>query len=280
MRILVTGGSGYLGTHVRRFFGADDFSRRNGHNILSYSDLERVSHYDVVINLAAHLDKSPEGAELSFHTNAEAAANVVKNMRPGSVFIYASTKDVYGQHADSYEEVPESCPTAYSGQTALEWSKLIGERYVEFYARERNVRACIFRLSAVYARPSDGNDSGFVTHYVESVKRGWPIRLPLGGNVIRDFLHVDDFSRACQAFIDSPHVYGLYNLGGGNENSATLLNLVSQIGMMIELEPNLVMDDSLPIPVPMNYVSDLSRIREQLEWKPTIGISEGIRSLL
>ncbi len=40
MKILVTGGSGYLGTHVRRFFGADDFSRRSGHNILSNNDLE------------------------------------------------------------------------------------------------------------------------------------------------------------------------------------------------------------------------------------------------
>ena len=89
------------------------------------------------------------------------------------------------------------------------------------YARQRNVRACIFRLSTVYARPSDGNESGFVTHYVESVKRGWPIRVPLNGHPVRDILHVDDFSRACQAFIDSSHVYGLYNLGGGKENSAT-----------------------------------------------------------
>ncbi|HEV7746171.1 MAG TPA: NAD-dependent epimerase/dehydratase family protein [Pyrinomonadaceae bacterium] len=280
MKILVTGGSGYLGTHVRHFFGADDFSRRSGRDILSHQDLEAVSEYDAVIHLAAYLDKNPGGAELCFRTNAEAAAEVVKQLRPGATFIYASTKDVYGASADSYSEVPETCPTDYSGQTALEWSKLIGERYVEYYARQRGVRTCIFRMSNVYARPSAGNETGFVTHYVESVKRGWPIRLPAGGQIVRDVLHVDDFSRACQAFMDSSHVYGLYNLGGGKKNSAKLIELVSMIGNLIELEPRIVPDDSLSRPVPANYVSDLTRIREQLGWEPKIGIEEGLRSLL
>ena len=280
MKILVTGGSGYLGTHVRHFFGADDFSRRSGRDLLSDSDVRTVADYDAVIHLAAYLDKDPDGAELCFRTNSEAAANVVKHLKPGAVFIYASTKDVYGASADSYAEVPETCPTDYSGQTALEWSKFIGERFVEYYARQRGVRTCIFRMSSVYARPSSGNHSGFVTHYVESVKRGWPIRLPLGGHAIRDILHVDDFSRACRAFMDSSHVYGLYNLGGGKANSATLLDIVATVGKMIELEPNIVNDETLPHPVPVNYVSDLTRIREQLSWEPEIGIDQGLHSLL
>ena len=280
MKILVTGGSGYLGTHVRHFFGADDFSRRSGRDLLSDSDVRTVADYDAVIHLAAYLDKDPDGAELCFRTNSEAAANVVKHLKPGAVFIYASTKDVYGASADSYAEVPETCPTDYSGQTALEWSKFIGERFVEYYARQRGVRTCIFRMSSVYARPSSGNHSGFVTHYVESVKRGWPIRLPLGGHAIRDILHVDDFSRACRAFMDSSHVYGLYNLGGGKANAATLLDIVATVGKMIELEPNIVNDETLPHPVPVNYVSDLTRIREQLSWEPEIGIDQGLRSLL
>ena len=280
MKILVTGGSGYLGTHVRHFFAADDFSRRSGRDILSDSDIRMVADYDAVIHLAAYLDKNPDGAELCFRTNAEAAANVVKYMRPGAVFIYASTKDVYGASADSYAEVPETCPTDYSGQTALEWSKFIGERLVEYYARQRGVRTCIFRMSNVYARPSSGNDSGFVTHYVESVKRGWPILLPLGGHAVRDIMHVDDFARACRAFMNSSHVYGLYNLGGGKANSASLLDIVATVGKMIELEPNIVNDETLPHPVPVNYVSDLTRVREQLSWEPEIGIEEGLRSLL
>ncbi|MGB8508803.1 MAG: NAD(P)-dependent oxidoreductase [Pyrinomonadaceae bacterium] len=280
MRVLVTGGSGYLGTHVRRFFGADDFSRRSGFNVLSASDAARVAGYDVVIHLAARLDKSADEAEETFRVNAEGTANLLRHMQPNTVFIYASTKDVYGPHADNYEAVPEDCPVNYAGQTALEWSKLLGERYVDYYAHERNIRACVFRLSTVYARLSDDNMPGFITNYVESVKRRRPIRLPANGAPVRDILHVDDFARACRAFVDSPLAAGVYNLGGGKQNAARLREFVETIGRMIEIEP--VIDDAarLPDPVPFNYVSDLTRARTELNWQPQVGIEEGLRSLL
>src|SRR5258705_4466189 len=280
MKILVTGGSGYLGTHVRRFFNADDFSRRSNLNITDGRDATLVADYDVVIHLAAYLDKDPGAPEVCFITNGDGTLNLIRNMRAGCVFIYASTKDIYGSHADSYDEVPESCKTDYCGQSALEWSKLIGERYVEYYAMRRDVRACIFRLSTTYARPTTGNEYGFVTHYVESVKHGWPVHLPMGGHPIRDILHVDDFSRACQAFISSSRSYGLYNLGGGRSNSASLREIIGTVGRLIELEPVIEEDPRMPSPVPVNYISDLTRIREQLGWQPEIGIEEGLRSLL
>ncbi|HAF15928.1 MAG TPA: hypothetical protein DHU55_11805 [Blastocatellia bacterium] len=280
MKILVTGGSGYLGTHVRRFFNADDFSRRSGRDVLRGEDVKVVADYDAVIHLAAYLDKDPEGAELSFQTNVEGTANILRNLRPNAIFIYASTKDVYGANASAYSVVPETCATDYCGQTALEWSKLIGERYVEYYARRRNLRACIFRMSTVYARPSEGNEPSFVTHYVESVKHRVPIRVPLSGQPVRDILHVEDFSHACQAFIDSSLASGLYNLGGGKENAASLREIVERIGSMIQVAPTIVDDQTLPHPIPVNYVSDLSRIREQLGWQPVIGVEQGLRSLL
>ena len=66
MKVLVTGGSGYLGIHVRRFFDADDFSRRSNLDILTESDVELAANYDVVIHLAAYLDKDPAAAESEF----------------------------------------------------------------------------------------------------------------------------------------------------------------------------------------------------------------------
>lgn len=279
-KLLVTGGSGYLGTHVRRFFNADDFSRRSNLDILDPVDLEGIEDYDVVIHLAAHLDKNPDAAELCFRTNAEGTANVISRMRPDSVFIYASTKDVYGPHASAYTETPETCSVDFAGQTAFEWSKLIGERYVDYYAQRRNVRACIFRLSTVYARPSDGNESGFVTHYVESVKHGWPINVPVGGHATRDILHVDDFSRACNAFIESSRRSGLYNLGGGRANAATLRDIIEIIARLIDLEPLVRESETLPHPVPLNYISDLTKVKTELDWHPEIGIREGLKSLL
>lgn len=279
MRTIVTGGSGYLGTHVRRFFAADDFSRRSNLDILNEFDARRVSDYDVVIHLAAFLDKDPAAADQCFQTNVQGTLNLIRMMEPGSVFIFASTKDVYGNHGHEFAEVPETCATDFSGQSALEWSKLIAERYVEYYASQRRVRTCIFRMSSVYARPTTGNANGFVTHYVESIKHGQPIRLP-AVDPIRDILYVDDFSRACQSFIDSSRQFGLYNLGGGRSNATSLREIIKKVGKMIELEPRIVADANMPVPVPLNYVSDLRRIRNEIGWKPEIGIDEGLRNLL
>lgn len=280
MKILVTGGSGYLGTYVRDFFSADDFSRRSNLDILDEQDVKNVLDYDAVIHLAAHFNKHPDGARDCFRTNAEGTANVIRNMKPGSVFIYASTKDVYGANADGYEYVDENASTDYCGQTAFEWSKLIGERYVEYYARKQEIRACIFRLSTIFARPSEGNVPGIVTHYVESIKNRTPIRLPVNTDPVRDILYVDDFSRACRTFIDSKIAFGLYNLGGGRLNAVTLRDILRRVERMIDIEPVIQEDASIPAPVPSRYVSDLTRIERELGWKPQIGIDDGLRIIL
>ena len=280
MKTLITGGSGYLGIYVRQFFAADDFSRRSGYDIRYPQTVEKVADYDAVIHLAAHFDKSPEGARACFRTNAEGTADIIRNMKPGSVFVYASTKDVYGSNAGGDEDVPEDTSTEYCGQSAFEWSKLIGERYVEYYCNQRRIRACIFRLSTVFARPSEGNEPGLVTHYVESIKHRVPIRLPAGVDPVRDILYVDDFSRACRAFIKSDLVFGLYNLGGGRLNAISLRDIIQKVGAMIEIEPVIQDDPALPAPVPLRYVSDITRVSRDLDWRPQIGIDEGLRVLL
>jgi len=280
MRILVTGGSGYLGTYVRQFFAADNFSRRANLNILDPHDVQRVSEYDAIIHLAAHFDKHPAGASQCFQTNAEGTRNLLENVRSGSVFIYASTKDVYGSHASDTEDVAENTSTAYCGQTAFEWSKLMGEQYVEYYAKTRGFRACIFRMSTVFARPTEGNDYGFVTHYVESIKHRQPIRVPAEIDPVRDILYVDDLSRACRAFINSSVPFGLYNFGGGRLNAVSLRGIIERVSKMIEMEPVIEEDARLPAPVPIRYVSDLTRITDELNWRPQIGIDDGLRVLL
>lgn len=280
MRTLVTGGSGYLGTYVRQFFEADDFSRRSNLDILDEEAVKQVADYDLVIHLAAHFDKEHSGAEQCFLTNAEGTANVIRNMRPGSAFIYASTKDVYGSHAEGYKSVNESTSTAYCGQSPFEWSKLIGERYVEYYAHKQEIRACIFRLSTVFARPSEGNPPGIITHYVESIKHRTPIRLPAGVDPVRDILHVDDFSRACHWFVNSHVHYGLYNLGGGRQNTVSVREIIHRVSKMIDIKPVIQEDPSLPAPVPLRYVSDLTRVELELGWRLQIGIDEGLRTLL
>lgn len=279
MKILVTGGSGFLGTHVKKYLNADDFSRRTGSDLLNPVDVPVAAEYDVVIHLAADLDKSLDCADRVFQNNVEGTVNLLKSMKKGSTFIFASTKDVYRGFADNYQEVPEDCPVTYSGQTALEWSKLIAEKYVSFYGFNRGFRTCIFRLSGVYAPKSEGNVSSFVTHYADMIDKGEAVRLPGGGKPVRDILHVDDLSKACEAFIDTVIPNGFYNLGGGMRNACSLRELFETMEKVSGYQGVIDEENPLPDPVPFNYVSDLGLVTRELDWEPSIGIEAGLQTL-
>jgi CDP-paratose 2-epimerase len=204
---------------------------------------------------------------------------LLREMPKDSVFIFASTKDVYGRFADNFAEIPETCQTLYAGQSPLEWSKLIAERYVEYYSHARDFRSCIFRLSTVYAPMSEGNTPNFVTGYADAINKGEPIRLMAGGSARRDLLHVNDLAEACTAFASSIIRHGLYNLGGGSTNSLSLAELVRKLEEVSGLQAVIDEENKLPQPVPLDYVSDLALVSQELDWEPRTGLDEGLKTL-
>jgi nucleoside-diphosphate-sugar epimerase len=92
-------------------------------------------------------------------------------------------------------------------------------------------------------------------------------------------LHVEDFARACRAFVDSIIRHGLYNLGGGRENALTLRELFGKLEAVSGYQTSIDEANPLPAPVPMNYVSDLSLIKQELDWKPETSLDEGLKTL-
>ncbi|MDX6709113.1 MAG: hypothetical protein QOH96_129, partial [Blastocatellia bacterium] len=83
-----------------------------------------------------------------------------------------------------------------------------------------------------------------------------------------------------KAFIDSSQIHGLYNIGGGRANSASLRDIVETVGRTIEKQPIIDDSDPLPMPKPRSYISDLTRITRELAWKPQIDNKEGLKRLL
>jgi len=102
-------------------------------------------------------------------------------------------------------EVPGRLQHRNQHHSPLEWSKLIAERYVEYYGAQRNFRACIFRLSTVYARLRNGNEERFCHALVdEAVKRGWaPSPAARRPGRVRHSCMWMIFRARARAFIDS-----------------------------------------------------------------------------
>jgi nucleoside-diphosphate-sugar epimerase len=278
-KIIITGGSGYLGRHVRRFFAADDLSRRAGGDICNDEDARRIADYDVVIHMAALVDKSPAAAARVFAVNVDGTRKLLEHLRAGQTFIFCSTKDVYGHHIDQYQQVPESCSTEYCGQGAYEWSKLIGEKYLQFHAAQVGARAAIFRLSTVYGPAGAGNAGGFVSFFARAIANGEPLKLKMNGQQIRDLLHVDDLSRAFQRFMESDLSQACYNIGGGPDNAVTLYQLTEILARLTGRAANLSLSDEA-VREQVHYVTNIDALRRDLDWRPQLNIEDGLKTLL
>ena len=126
---------------------------------------------------------------------------------------------------------------------------------------------------------SDGNTPNFVTHYANAFNNGETIRLPLNGKPIRDILHVEDFAEACKAFMESVIRHGLYNIGGGRKNALSLRELVAKMEAVSGYETTVEEENPLAQPVPLNYVSDLSLTKQELDWEPRISLEQGLKTL-
>jgi CDP-paratose 2-epimerase len=279
MKIIVTGGSGYLGTHIRRRLKADSLSRREGVDIRKPGSLRSLSRYDAVVHLAAHMDKSPKAADRCFAVNAQGTLNILKNLCANQIFVFASTKDVYGSHSLHRRVVNEKCPATFTGQGAYEWSKLIAEKYVEYYAHRLNLRTVILRLSTTYAPLTEGNTGTFINFFAGAIRRGTPIRLKARGRQVRDLLHVEDLADVIERCLHSKVSGEIFNVGGGPDNTTTLAGLVDILSALIGKDPVLEITAEKETGQ-MRFVSDIRKIGRAFDWTPRISLERGLKTVI
>jgi CDP-paratose 2-epimerase len=233
-----------------------------------------------------------------FTTNAMGTFNVLEAARllnPMPVVLYTSTNKVYGgiEHVRIAERetryvfkdlpygVPESCPLDFYSPYGC--SKGAADQYVRDYYRIYSLPTVVFRMSCIYGPRQFGTeDQGWVAHFALTTMRGGHLMIYGDGKQVRDMLYVDDLVDLALMAVQNINITAgqVYNVGGGPANTisvwAEFRNLLaSRAGRL----PSISFDQSR-FGDQKVYISDIRKLREQLNWAPKVGVEEGVRRLI
>ena len=295
MRVMVTGGAGFVGSHmVDRLLArgddvlvVDDLSTGSPLNLPRGVDLEEMDVAsprlldvasawcpEAVSHAAAQpsVPVSMSDPLLDAHTNVMGGLNVLKAaVKAGcSQVVYINTGGaLYGE--PDYLPCDEDHPQRPLSPYGL--SKLTMERYFRLMLPPP-VTLKVLRLSNVYGpRQSAEGESGVISIFIRRVLRGEPVTIDGDGQQTRDFVYVGDVAAAHQLAIDHPEPLTA-NIGSGTGVSVN--EIFGVISKLTGYEHSPRHGPSRPGDV-RHVVLDVTRARERLGWSPTTGLADGLR---
>ncbi|MCM8770316.1 MAG: GDP-mannose 4,6-dehydratase [Candidatus Omnitrophica bacterium] len=270
-------------------------------DVRNIEDVERAikDGVDAVIHTAGQpgVPSSVKMPREDFSINAFGTLNVLECVRQknkNAVFVYCSTNKVYGENVDKiplkelekryiYEGVSgvsEAMPTDLTGHTPYGVSKLTGDLYVQEYGHIYGMRTGVFRMSCIYGTRQFGfEDQGWVAWFIIATLFNKPITIYGDGKQVRDLLYVTDLANAFDKFIQSNLKGEVMNVGGGEKNTISLLELLDLIEGLTNKRPKVSFSHWRPSDQKV-YITDISKVQNKLNWKPTISPLEGIEKLL
>jgi len=254
---------------------------------------------DVIIHTAGQpgVPSSVRMPKEDFSINAFGTLNVLEAARKKSketIFIYTSTNKVYGENVDKIplEEldkryiydgvkgVSEEMCTDLTGHTPYGVSKMTGDLYAQEYAYIYGMKTGVFRMSCIYGTRQFGfEDQGWVAWFIIATLFNRPITIYGNGKQVRDMLYVDDLVDAFNLFLNSKLKRGLFNIGGGPNNTVSLLEFLDELEILTGKVPKVNFADWRPSDQKV-YISDTSKLEKALNWKAKTTVSEGIKKLL
>ncbi len=253
---------------------------------------------DVIIHTAGQpgVPSSVRMPKEDFSINAFGTLNVIEAAHKKSkntVIIYCSTNKVYGENVDkiSLKEqelryvydgvvgVSEEMPTDLTGHTPYGVSKFVGDLYVQEYSYIYKMKTAVFRMSCTYGTRQFGfEDQGWVAWFIIATLFNRPITIYGNGKQVRDMLYVDDLVDAFNRFINSDLESGLFNIGGGPNNTISLLEFIDELEAKTSKKPKVNFTDWRPSDQKV-YISDTTKLEKTLNWKIKIPVKEGIEKL-
>ena len=299
MKILVTGGAGFVGSNFINYMlkkydykiinldkltyagNLENLVKASKNNDYTFVKgdicdkelvLDLLSNCDAIINFAAesHVDRSIESPDIFIQTNVNGTVNLLNCARAKKIerFIQISTDEVYGSIKEGYftETTPINPNSPYSASKAS--SDLIARAYFETFKMNINITNCSNNYGAYQ------HNEKLIPHIISLALKDEKLPVYGDGRNIRDWLYVEDHCKAIDLVFHNGEKGERYNIGGHNEkrNIEIVKLILKHLGKsedLIEYVTDRKGHD-------YRYAIDPTKIKEQLGWEPETKFEDGI----
>jgi UDP-glucuronate decarboxylase len=301
MNNLITGGAGFIGSHLcekllemgEEVTAIDNFftgTKQNIKHLMDNPNFELIRH-DITESLLIETDRiyhlacpaSPihyqRDPVKTVETNVVGTNNMLKIAeRTGARILLASTSEVYGNP----EVHPQ--PESYYGhvnpisiRACYDEGKRVAETLMFDYHRERGVDIRVARIFNTYGPRMSENDGRVVSNFIIQALKNQAITVFGNGKQTRSFCYVDDMVDGLISLMDNFTHMGPVNLG--NPDERTIIELVGVISGLLEKRLQIEFCD-LPCDDPERRKPNIDRAKQFLKWEPEIELNEGIKKTI
>ena len=297
-RILVTGGAGFIGSHLCKKLS--DFT--NGltvYDSLSSGKVENVKHLqkvhfvradilnlkklnslektDLIYHLAAQVvvPYSMENPIEDFETNARGTLNVLEKARKDDArLVFASSAAVYGNTT----ELPTPENYGFNPASCYGLSKVVGEQYCTMYSKQYGLDITILRFANVYGQ----RGHGVIPDFLDKLRRN-PEKLEIIGTGLqsRDFVHIADVVNALiLSAVNEEAIGKTYNIGFGK--TMKIIDLAKMILNVLGLsDKTVITTTNVPWQGDINTIwFDITKIKKDLNWHPKISLEDNLKEMI
>ncbi len=301
-RILVTGGAGFIGSHLcdrlvdsgQDVICADNFftsQMSNIEHLLGRRNFELIRHdvthplfleVDEIYNFACpaapgHYQHNPIKTIKTSVMGAIHMLGLAKRVK--AKILHASTSEVYGDPTPEYHPQPET----YRGnvnpigpRACYDEGKRAAETLMFDYRRQNNVNIRVVRIFNTYGPRMHPFDGRVVSNFIRQAVAGEDITIYGDGSQSRSFCYVDDLIDGVLKMMDAPDDFpGPVNLG--NPDEFTIRELAERVIELTGSSSRIVQARPLPEDDPLHRQPDIALAREKLGWEPRVALREGLK---
>ncbi len=298
---LITGGAGFIGSHLSERLLKDGYSvvcvdnlitgkKENISSLLAHPDFRFIEHdvvqplrysdkVDFVFHLAspASVVSYQQYSEETALTNSIGTLNMLRFAKEKNArFLVSSTSEVYGDPKEHpQKETYWGNVNPIGVRACYDEAKRFAETLTMIYVRKYNLDARIIRIFNTYGPRMSEDDGRVIINFVTQALRKEPLTVYGDGSQTRSFCYVSDLVEGIVRVMLGDGLAGeVFNLG--NPGEYTIIDLASEVKTLLGPELPIVYKD-LPSDDPTRRRPDIAKVNNRLGWSPTISLHEGLR---